>query len=297
MAQGKITINTDIATEVANGLATASTTLESDIIGKLSSFEALVEIGLIQSCLSKIKEQATSIANSEKQISSSIAKHLQDVVESEGKLKTDYTGRTHYGGSYTGGGSYSGSQQSVDVVEKNKDFSKVEQVLTSLSDENKIKLIRFVNFYKDRNLPLSELLFNKDKCKELYTLLKSALSSSVDLGELSIDDTHSVQKLIINMLMTSNLDYKELNGSSLISCKEYLNSIANKYQITTGDLIFDDKYSQVYKKALLDIYNNNVGNSVSDAAVNNFRNKVDAMAKEKNMTGYQLIIDSDGVIL
>ena len=297
MARGKITINTDIANEVVAGLNSASTTLESDILGKLSGFEVLIELGFITNCLPKIKEQATSLANSEKEISASISKHLSSVVQAETKLKNDYKNRSAGGGSYYISSVASGGSQDVEEVLDDSNLKKTEQVLISLTDENKIKLIRFINFYKDKNISLIELLFNKERSKDLFVLLKKAVSGSVDLGELSLEEMEYVQKYILDMIMTSNLDYKELNDSSIIMCKEYLTNVANKYKINPSDLIFDDRYSHVYKRALINLYNGDTENKVSDENINKFRDKVDTLAKEKNMSSYQLIVDNSEVLL
>lgn len=297
MARGKITINTDIASEVVAGLNSASTTLESDILGKLSCFEVLVELGFLTNSLPKIKEQATSLANSEKEISASISKHLSSVVQAETKLKNDYKNRSAGGGSYYTSSVASGGSQDVEEVLDDSNLKKTEQVLISLTDENKIKLIRFINFYKDKNISLIELLFNKERSKDLFVLLKKAVSGSVDLGELTLDEMEYVQKYILDMIMTSNLDYKELDDSSIIMCKEYLTNVANKYQINPSDLIFDDRYSHVYKRALVNLYNGDVDNTLNDDKIAKFRDKVDTLAKEKNMSSYQLIVDNSEVLL
>ena len=297
MAKGKITINTDIATEVANGLKTIASSLEGDIIGKLSCFEPLVELGFISISLPKVKEQATSLSESENQIASSISSHIQDVVTSEDKLKGDYSDRTSGGGSYTSTSSASGSPIDVDETEEAKGFSKVKTILQSLSEENRIKLIRFVNFYKDSGLSLAELLFNKKRSKDLYVLLKKALSESVDLGELTLDEMQQVQKLVVNMIMTGKTEFKELNDSSIIACKEHLNNVAKKYQTDVGSLILDKKDSSTYKTALTDMYNGNVEKNVKDSDITKFRSNVDSLASKNNMSSYQLIIDKTEVIL
>jgi len=297
MAKGKITINTDIATEVVSGLNSASSSLEGDALGKLSSFEPLVEIGLVSSSVQKVKEQVTNLASSEKQIATSISSHIQDVVSSEETLRNDYSGRTSGGGGYTPTTTSTGSSTPVDTVEEGKELKKVKQIIASLSDENKIKLLRFINFYKDSNLSLSELLFNKERSKELYVLLKKALNDSVDLGELTLDEIQQVQKLIINMIMTGDVDYKELNDSSIIACKEHLNNICKKNNIEPADLIQEDEYENTYKQALTDMYNGNVSNNVKDSNIEIFRNNVDSLASKCNMTSYQLIVDKAEVIL
>lgn len=296
MAKGKIIINTDAATEVVNDLSAVSSTLESDVISSLTAFQPLVDAGLISNSLEKVKNQATTITNSEKQIVKSISSHIADVLTSEEKLRSDYVSRTSGGGSYTASSVSSGSSQEVDEVKQSKEFSKVEQVLVSLSDENKIKLIRFVNFYKDQNLALTDLLFNKERSKDLYVLLKSAVSSSVDLGELSLEDMEKTQKLVLNMLMTNDIDIKALNNVSLISCKEYFVNVASKYNISPGDLVSDDNYRYIYTKALVDLYNGNVNNLVSKEKVNDFRTKVDKLANEKNLSSYEFLTENKGVL-
>lgn len=296
MAKGKIIINTDVATEVVNALSAVSSTLESDVISSLAAFQPLVEAGLISTGLEKTKNQATTIANSEKQIVKSISSHINDVVSSEEKLKKNYTSRTSGGGSYTASSVSSGSSQEVDEVKQSEGFSKVEQVMVSLSDENKIKLIKFIDFYKDQNSTLTDLLFNKEKSKDLYVLLKKAFSSSIDLGELSLEDMEKCQKLVLDMIMTSELDIKRLNSISLISCKEYFVNIASRYNISPSDLINDDNYRYLYTKALVDLYNGNVNNLVSNEKINDFRAKVDKLANEKNLSSYEFLTENKVVL-
>lgn len=297
MAKGKITINTDVAQEVATGLASAASSLEGEVLGKLSVFEPLVELGFLSNSLPKVKEQTTSLADSEKQIAASILSHIQDVVSSEGKLKGDYRGRSRGSGSYTATGGATGTSTPVEETEDGKGFSKVKTILQSLSDENKIKLIRFINFYKDSKLSLAELLFNKERSKDLYVLIKKALKDSVDLDELTLEEMQKVQKLIVNMIMTGNTEYKELSDSSLIACKEHFINVAKKYNITPGSLILDEKNSKLFKEALTDMYNGNVSKNVKDSDISKFRSNVDSLASENNMSSYQLITDKTEVIL
>lgn len=83
MAEGKVKINTEMASTVVNSMSNESNTLESEVLPKLSSdFSRLTDIGFATSCISKIKDQISSVVEIEKQIVSSIdgGRHLVTVV-------------------------------------------------------------------------------------------------------------------------------------------------------------------------------------------------------------------------
>ena len=67
MSDGKVSINTDVASSIVSAINHSCTTLESGVSNQLpGGFNSLVDLGLISSSVTKIKEQTDAIILVEK---------------------------------------------------------------------------------------------------------------------------------------------------------------------------------------------------------------------------------------
>ena len=274
MAKGKVSINSEVANNVITYLANATQCLDGDVTSKLtSSFQPLVDLGFASNCLSKVQEQVKSLLSQEQSLISSISSHLSDVSKSEDGLNKGFNNRI---GSSGGGG---GGSSTTPVTPGDQEGSEID--VDDEEDGKKIKV--------DANTSVKDLLFDTKYSEELFKLLKKVLGEKAEFDELSADDIKQVQKILLESIVNSETTNTELKTNSILVVQEYLKSISSKNNISASDLLFNDSYKNVLKDSLKNLYNGDVDDSVSDSTVFNFRDYIDPIAKEKNISAHELI--------
>ena len=302
MAKGSVSVNSDVVSSILANLTSVYSTFSSDIVSSVDGdFSVLRELGF-GNCLDKIKSQATSLTNSQKSIIDSIASHLAEMEETEETLNNNfnnsYSGGTYVGDASSGSEENSGSDYDVDDDEDGKAINAEElsDIISSLSEDDKKSLLSLINMYKDEGTSLNDLLMNYNNSEELYKILKTVLGSSVDMPDLSKEDTELIQKTLLNTIVSSETEYQELNTNSILMAKEYLGSVCSEYRITASELIHDDLYKNVLKTSIKNLYNGNVDN-VSDSEILEFRKFVDDVALNNNTNAIDIIDNNIQLLL
>lgn len=300
MAKGKVSINSEVANNVITYLTNATQCLDGDVTSKLtSSFQPLVDLGFASNCLSKVQEQVKSLLSQEQSLISSISSHLSDVSKSEDGLNKGFNNRIGSSGGGGGGSSTTpvtpGDQEGSEIdVDDEEDGKKIKvdgfkEMIDALTDTEKNSLLKLLEVNKDANTSIKDLLFDTKYSEELFKLLKKILGEKVEFDELSADDIKQVQKILLESIVNSETTNTELKTNSILVVQEYLKSISSKNNISASDLLFNDSYKNVLKDSLKNLYNGDVDDSVSDSTVFNFRDYIDPIAKEKNISAHELI--------
>ena len=309
----QVTINSEAASSVMTYVANSCTILQSEVKGKItSSFEPLVSLGFLPNAVTKVEAQVDSLINAHNSIVSEISSHLQDVQSQEDGLYSGYQGGVYsggYSGGSSGGGSSSGSDESLSCAEIGiEEASPIEEtaitvvseglkvnsnelieMFDSIGDAYKTTLIKLIDSHKSTDTSLIDLLLDNSASKELYKSLKSIFGDSLDMDDFTLEDYEKVQKYILNMFMKSDVDIPKLTEDSILAGKEYLVKVCSDNKIEPSDLFFDDKYKDLLKQSLMSIYDGDVGDTLTEKQIRNFRYAVDSTAKLKDISSEELI--------
>jgi len=296
MAIGTVAINTEVASTVMTQITNACNTLESEVTPKLaSSFQPLVDCGLVSTCISKLQEQVNALVSADKEIIASIASHIGNATNTEDNLYNGYDNSGYSGGGYSGGGSSGGGASGGEVeVQEEDDGKKVNkdelnQVIASLDKTTKSKLVTFFNIYKNKDTSLAELLLDNSKSEELFTLLKEAFKGTLDLSNITLDDIKEVRKVLLDAILKKDVNIPQLSGKTILAAKEYLIKVCSDNKINPSDLFFDDKYKDTLKLTIKNLYNGKTDNTTPYRVVLLYRDYIESVASKNNMTVDELI--------
>ena len=300
---GKITINSDVAAGVITVLTNACSSLENDVSSKLTSIaNPLVELGFIDSSLTKIQTQISSIASLEKQMISSITSHMETVSNDEDELYRDFTGGDR-GGNYSGGnrnGSIEGAADEALLTEedgKKVNCEKLCEIIPELDENSKINLLKCLKFYKEEDTNFIDLLLDTSCSEELFTIIKKAFGDSIDIEELSLEEMQKVQKVLLDTILSKDVDTSKFEANSILIAKEYLIKVCSDNEINSSDLFFDDKYRNTLKQTLKNIYNGDVSSTMSEEKITEFKTYIDNICLKNNTTAEELIDNRIEILL
>ena len=302
MANGKVSINSEVVSNVLSNLSNVYSTFSSDIISSINGdFQVLTALGFTN-CLSKIKNQYSSISSTQKNIIDSIASHLSEVVDTEEQLNNtfnnSYSSTSYVGDASTGFDINNEASYEIDDVNKGKKINSEElsEIISSLSVDDKKTLLNLININKNNDTSLDGLLTNYENSEELCVLLKSILNSSVEFEDFTKEETQLIQKTLLESIVSDETEYIETNTNSVLIAKEYLQSICKDYNIELIDLFNDSSYSNVLKTSLKNLYNGNV-DGVLESKIIEFRDYVDKVASKNNMSSIELIENNIKLLL
>lgn len=295
---GKISINTEVATSIVYELNKSCNILENDLSNKLNvSFEPILDLGLVSNSIKKIDEQIESIINVEKQIIDSISAHLVEVTNTENRLHNNllngYSGYANE--NYNNQNTQSVQNETninVDDVEKGQtiNVTQFDELITSFDEDKSKLLLKLIDIKKSDNTPFIDLFFNSEKSEELFTILKEILKGTAEFAELSIEDIKEVQKVLLNTVVKNEIDNIVLNTESILIAKEYLVNISKENNIEVADLIIDEAYRDILKKALINLYKKNTRDISLDLDMNKkFIEYVDLIAMNNKITAEELL--------
>ena len=301
MVKGQVTIKQDIATSVITVLTNACSSLESDVVSKLSSTVApLVECGFIDSSLTKIKSQVETIASLEKQLIASVTSHMEQTNQTEDNLYNDFNNNSNNSG-YNG---YNGinHNDNDDVPIDQDDGKKVNAdklcaIIPTLDATSKINLFKVIKFYKDKDTNFIDLLLDTRYSEELYTLLKKAFGDALDLEEMSSEDIQKVQKVLLDTIMSKDVDISEFKENSILVAKEYLVKVCSRMNINPSNLFFDSEYRNTLKQALKNVYKGNVADTMTAKEIEEFKAYIDKICLKNNTTAEELIDNRVEILL
>lgn len=307
MEAKKVKIDSAVANLVITNLTNSCNLLEGDILTKLSSnFKQLQDLGFASTCISKIQEQIKDVVEVEKQIIDAISSHITTTVDTEDQLYNEYVNRR--GGSSSSGdvSSYvneaDGSEvmeETVEVIEHKNNLKQtiLKEIIARFDEKNKIKLVRYLNFFKSKETSLLSLLLDNSKSEELFTLLKKALKDYIDLEGFTIDDIKEVQKQVLDALLTGEVEYKEFKDDSILMIKEYLVKVSKDYGINPSDMLLEENNKKLLQKALVDAYNGNDGDVLSKEVQKKYKEYINSVAKENNITVKELLKEKTELLI
>ena len=300
---GKITIKSDVAAGVITVLTNACSSLENDVSSKLTSIaNPLVELGFIDSSLTKIQTQISLVASLEKQMIASITSHMETVSNDEDELYKEFTGGDR-GGNYSGGNrndSLEGAGDEIELEEedgKKVDCEKLCEIIPELDEESKINLLKCLKFYKEEDTNFIDLLLDTSCSEELFTIIKKAFGDEVDIEELSLEDIEKVQRVLLDTILSKDVDTTKFETNSILIAKEYLIKVCSDNEINPSNLFFDDKYRNTLKQTLKNIYNGDVSGTMSEEKITEFKTYIDNICLKNNTTAEELINNKVEILL
>lgn len=298
MKQNKdqIAINSDEIMDAIEILDESLHIIESEMIPKLDSkFKVLESLDFFSSGLVKLKEQLSSLENSNKNLMSKITLHADEVTTMEAELaqmlaRGDVSGTEASGG---GRGSYIASSSfQVEQVEENVLLSThdVEVKVENLDRDALLSVYTFLSINRGK-YSLSELLVNVSYSGIVTGLLKRFFSgdSIEEVLEDNSSSTFEIQKKLLEKILTSDspeiLELLQKEDSILIA-KEYFVSIAKEREISVGDLLLNEKYEDLLLELIQKLYNGDstIKYSVSEETVSSIRSYIERLALEKEVS-------------
>ena len=300
---GKIPINTEVASSVATELNASCTLIEENVSGRVrESFKYLIDLGLVTVSPDKIEGLTESIVKTEKAIVANISSHIAEVIEEEEKMRSKYKNGISGGGRYSDNGSGTvdsndGLDQRIDEIIKGKVIKPDDLpiILDSFDEQTIKKLLELININNNDKTNYIDLFLDTKNSEELFTLLIKSFKTDFDFVDFTIDDIKQVQKKMLSVLLESNYDLKEYENNSIIVAKEYLLSVSKDKKIEVGDLLLDEKYRNVLKESLSNLYNSSDSNLSREAQ--GFRKYVDAIADSNNTTSESIINNNIELLL
>lgn len=299
----KVSIDTNFVTSVISTLNSSCNVLEEVSSNIESAFQVLIDLQLVSSSVSKIKKQAKSIADLEKQFVSSASSHIGEVTDNEQKLKIDYESRS----SHTSGGSSSpvvvasslvSSENKFEVSEvdegKEVNDGDTEEVISNITPEESIDLVELLKTNKEKDTDLKSLLFDDTKNKELSVALSNIFKEEDVFDDLTIEETNNIQKVLLNKMYDAKSAPDELKESFVFKFKDYLEDVCSKNNLKIGDLILDKKNDTLLKDSLKDLFE---GISDDDTDTDRFIEYVTSVADKNNMSIENLIENNVDLLL
>jgi hypothetical protein len=277
--------------------------LQNEISTPLNSeFEALSKVDLFSSGLTKLKSQTETLVENYTTFSSSLSQHENDLSTFEDTQASEvreyisnYSGSRHY----SSGSSHDTDSISTDNVEEGNAInnSYLETILPEISYNSKVQALKNILTYN--NDTLTALLTDVSKANILVYQLKKMLNGQdLKISQLATDDEKKIQKIMLETLSKeSNNPFAELDDSTFLKGMPYLTKIAKENNITIGDLILEDKYSSILMSSLINIYNGNVNNSLTEKEISGVKSYLDQIATINNLNIKTLFSDVKNITL
>lgn len=299
----EIKYNTEEINETQTILKESLNILQNEISTPLNSeFEALSKVDLFSSGLTKLKSQTETLVENYTTFSSSLSQHENDLSTFEDTQASEvreyisnYSGSRHY----SSGSSHDIDSISTDNVEEGNAInnSYLETILPEISYNSKVQALKNILTYN--NDTLTALLTDVSKANILVYQLKKMLNGQdLKISQLATDDEKKIQKIMLETLSKeSNNPFAELDDSTFLKGMPYLVKIAKENNITIGDLILEDKYSSILMSSLINIYNGNVNNSLTEKEISGVKSYLDQIATINNLNIKTLFSDVKNITL
>lgn len=300
-AKGKVSINTDTVNQSLSKIANSCAVLESDISGKIpGNFQVLSDAGLLPSALTKLEKQISDLVTVHKSLSTQIATHLESVAQDENDLLGELNGGKDggkSGGNRSGGSSGGGTDVDDQDDGKKVNAKKLIEAIPKIDDKTFVELLNFLNVNKNKKTSLIDLLFDTSKSEELFVLLRKAFGETKELENVKLDDYKEVQKVLLDAIFSKETIIKELSDESILIAKEYLVGICKANNINPSDLLLDEKYRDLLKEGLQNLYDGKDVNSTDEETIKKFRKYIDSVASKNNMDADKLLTSNLRLLL
>ena len=299
----EIKYNTEEINETQTILKESLNILQNEISTPLNSeFEALSKVDLFSSGLTKLKSQTETLVENYTTFSSSLSQHENDLStfeDTQASEVREYISNYSSSGHYSSGSSHDTDSISTDNVEEGNAInnSYLETILPEISYNSKVQALKNILTYN--NDTLTALLTDVSKANILVYQLKKMLNGQdLKISQLATDDEKKIQKIMLETLSKeSNNPFAELDDSTFLKGMPYLTKIAKENNITVGDLILEDKYSSILMSSLINIYNGNVNNSLTEKEISGVKSYLDQIATINNLNIKTLFSDVKNITL
>lgn len=287
--------NEEELSETTTLLNTSLDIVEKDIGPSLiSNFSYLQDLGF--SSLSSLKNQVEQLSIFQKALIAKINGHNSELGELEQEL-TNYINQEAISGSREDTG-YKGEvididDINLDDVNKGQKINNeyLENVSPIFTSSQKMAILENINNNSDSDFTL--LFTDPDKSNVLVCELKKILGDSdAVLSDVATDEEKNIQKVILNSMADGDNNYfAEFGTDSILQGMPYLKEFAQNKNITVGDLVLDNEYSNDFMLALKNIYNGDDKNleSLGESEIESIKSYVDKIAEQNNMTAQELL--------
>lgn len=295
--------NEEELSETTTLLNTSLDIVEKDIGPSLiSNFSYLQDLGF--SSLSSLKNQVEQLSIFQKALIAKINGHNSELGELEQEL-TNYINQEAISGSREDTG-YKGEvididDINLDDVNKGQKINNeyLENVSPIFTSSQKMAILENINNNSDSDFTL--LFTDPDKSNVLVCELKKILGDSdAVLSDVATDEEKNIQKVILNSMADGDNNYfAEFGTDSILQGMPYLKEFAQNKNITVGDLVLDNEYSNDFMLALKNIYNGDDKNleSLGESEIESIKSYVDKIAEQNNMTAQELLtVENAGLI-
>ena len=227
---------------------------------------------------------------------------METVSNNEDELYREFTGGDR-GGNYSGGnrnGSLEGAGDEIELEEedgKKVNCEKLCEIIPELDEESKINLLKCLKFYKEEDTNFIDLLLDTSCSEELFTIIKKAFGDSIDIEELSLEDIEKVQRVLLDTILSKDVNTTKFEANSILIAKEYLIKVCSDNKINPSELFFDDKYRNNLKQTLKNIYNGDVSGTMSEEKITEFKTYIDNICLKNNTTAEELIDNKVEILL
>lgn len=297
----KIQISTDEVMKTVSGLDESLNLLEGTMSNSIKAdFNVISKSDLFSDSISKIKEQISSLENSNKNLITKITMHADDVEKLEQNIidEIEKSLIISDGAGQGGAGNYYSdiSDIKVDNVEENKTILNGDLLarIPDMKEFEQKNFISFININKGE-YTINDLLLNNIGAGMLVYLLKKFYGdNNNDINNVSTNTNYNIQKALLEkILQTENGNETIFNRNSIIIAKDYFHSVAKNNNIAISELLLNDNHKQLLMNSIKDLYENkNIEKyNVKEETITNVKQFIDELAEENNIEVNTLFSD------
>lgn len=295
-----IQINNDAINTAISLTSKSSTNLQSTVAGNLPGvFSVLSDLGLYSNGLTAISKQVALVIENHEILAALLSSHLDSVSSHEDDLSRAADSKFgNYLAEAEGDGDPSHGIE-IEGIEEIEPGSNVTpeyllENIPKINDENLGNIIKLLETLKSEDVSLMELLFDPEKASILFLLLRNILGDkSEDLEGISDEDFASVQRALIDAIISEKVELPDINDNPFLITSVYLAKISKEKNIKPSELFFLEENKSILKTALLDLYDGNEIEKydLSDKTITDFREYIDKIAMKNNKTYVEVLTD------
>lgn len=194
---------------------------------------------------------------------------------------------------------YSGEKITIDSIVLDKTNPSeilnnyVKEVIPTLSYDMKKETL---NNILNGEETLTSILINEDESDIFVYQLNNILKDKYDIkiDKLSKEDETMIQRLFLDNISNNDTNIFE-NSKSILSGLSYYKYVAKKNDMSLSDLIFDN--DELLLESTKELYENIGTDLLTDDEINNFREYIDNVSKNNNISSLDLLSDSKYISL
>lgn len=299
----KINISTEEVMNAISILDSSLSIIEGSMVTSVSNdFVVLSSLDLFSEGLDKLKNQLTTLKQSNENLMTKISLHVNEITELENSIATEIQNELVRGNAGTGGGgSYYSNIDSVDVsnVDNNTNISNAQVIenIGNIKDVEVDNIMSFLNINKGE-YSINDILLSDVGSGILLCLLKKFYGdTNVSIDTTVTSDSFDIQKMLLEKLLTSesNIEGVGFKDNTILIAKEYFVSIAKENNIAISELLLNEKYETLLLNSINKLYlgENLVKYNISDKTLESVRNFVDKVAEDNGVTSEKVLSSVD----